>query len=67
MPKEYKPFRVRFTKANTVDQLKAVKKLLNRHPSLTQIVNELTSVDPVITVYQNGSVNFLTDAHLFKT
>lgn len=59
------PFRVRFTKAAIPDQLKAVKKLENRFPSLLQIVSELTKIDPVISIRQDGRMSFVTDKHLF--
>jgi hypothetical protein len=58
------PFRAKFSKLPVADQIKAVKKLQDRFPTLSQIVNELNRVDPVVSIRQDGRVTFLTDTYL---
>jgi hypothetical protein len=65
MPHVKNPFRAKFTKLAPADQIKAVKKLQDRFPTLLQIVSELTKVDPVISIRQDGRLSFVTDKHLF--
>ena len=59
------PFRARFSRLPVPEQIKAVKKLEDRFPSLGQIVAELTKVDPYISIRQDGRLTFLSDKHLF--
>jgi hypothetical protein len=59
------PFRAKFSRLAVPDQIKAVKKLEDRFPTLQHIVNELMKVDPVISIRQDGRLSFLTDKQLF--
>jgi hypothetical protein len=65
MQKTYNPFRCKFSKAPINDQLKVIKKLAKPTTTLSQLISQLMSVDPAITIRQNGQINLLTDKNLF--
>lgn len=66
MPKERNPLRTKFSKASTYDQLKLIKKLLTPNDDLKQVINRLFTVDPYVSIRQDGRISLFTDKHLFN-
>jgi len=62
---KHSPFRAQFTKAPIDVQIRILTKVKTGFESLPQLVNELTRVNPVISVCRDGRASLLTDKHLF--
>jgi ABC-type transporter lipoprotein component MlaA len=67
MKKTYNPFRTAYSKLCPKDQLRLVKKLLSPTRTLTEVVNQLTRVDPYVTVQQSGRLSLMSDKHLLNS
>jgi len=65
MPK-HNPVMVQFNKADQNTQLKAARKALTPTDTLPQITNELSRVNPTLSIRKDGRIRFVTDTHIFK-
>jgi hypothetical protein len=59
-------WRCKFSRASLDLQLKVIKKLSKKATDLKALINDLYRVDPFISEWKNGTVNLLTDHHVFN-